>query len=74
MVIPTHLVKGTTRQYVPLDLVFDPAGPIPPSHALSAGRTVCHPITADFPVEGHETPALTHFATCPARKTKTQTA
>ena len=68
VVIPTHIQAGTTRKRIPLDLTYDPAtATVPPSHAMSPGRTTCHPITPDFPLEGHETPALTHFATCPAR-------
>lgn len=67
MVIPTRLRAGRPRSYIPLERTFDPAGPYAPSHALSAGRTTCHPITTDHPLEQHEHPALTHFAVCPAR-------
>ncbi|MGN8245262.1 hypothetical protein ACTHAM_002381 [Cellulomonas soli] len=69
LVVPDQPRKGTTRKHVPLDLDFDTASSAtPPSHALSAGRTTCRPITADRPLEHHEHPALTHFATCPARQ------
>lgn len=66
IVIPGRIQPGTKRKRVPLNLMFDPDGPTPASHAMSPGRTTCHPITRDYPLEGHETPALTHFATCPA--------
>lgn len=59
------LRRGEKRHHIPLDLVFDPAGPIAPSHALSPGRTRCRPITTDDPLTDAEHPALTHFATCP---------
>lgn len=79
LVIPTHLSKrasrgGAKRRYVPLDvdarareLSPAPLG-VPPSHAVSPGWTTCHPITVDHPIdESVEYPAITHFATCPAR-------
>lgn len=65
MVIPTRIRPGQERSWMPLDLVL-PAD-VAPSHALSLSRTWCHPITDSWPIEGHEIPALTHFATCPAR-------
>lgn len=67
LVLPAVPRRGTRRSYIPLNVRFDPKGPIPPSHALSAGRTTCHVITEDHPLEDHEHPALTHFATCPRR-------
>lgn len=67
MVIPTVLRAGTTRSYIPLDMSFDPDGGVPASHAMNIGRTRCRPLTVEHPIEDHEVPALTHFATCPAR-------
>lgn len=70
LVVPsrlTRLAPGERRRYIPLDPTFDPAGGVPPSHGMNLGRTVCHPITADSPLLDEEKPALTHFATCPAR-------
>jgi hypothetical protein len=71
LIIRSQLVAGDRRNYIPLDEEFDPAGTIPASHALSAGRTTCHPITADWPLAADEWPALTHFATCPKRRPHT---
>jgi hypothetical protein len=68
MVVPEHPRKGRTRSFIPLDTEFDPAvSAFAASHALSAGRTTCRPLTADHPLAPHEHPALTHFASCPAR-------
>ncbi|NCT90229.1 hypothetical protein GXB85_04575 [Cellulomonas sp. APG4] len=71
VIIPTRLVPGTERKRIPLDLTFDPADGLPPSHAMNFGRTRCRPITPDHPIEDHEVPAITHFATCPARSART---
>ncbi len=65
MVIPTHLVAGRPRKFLPLDPHL-PDG-LAPSHAVSSGWTTCRPITADVPIGPAEHPAITHFATCPAR-------
>lgn len=68
MVIPARIDRAKPRTYIPLERDYDAArSPIPPSHGMNLARTVCHPITADHPLEDHEIPALTHFAVCPAR-------
>jgi len=68
LVIPEHQRKSRTRSYIPLDVDYVAAlSPVAPSHALSTGRTTCRPLTVDNPIAPHEHPALTHFATCPAR-------
>lgn len=68
LVVPAIPRKGTTRKHVPLDVDFDVAlSSTAPSHAVSPGRTTCRVITKDRPIEGHEKPALIHYATCPAR-------
>lgn len=60
------------RPFIPLEPRYDPErSPIPPSHAMNIARTVCHPITDDWPLQDHEIPALTHFAICPATPTRT---
>ncbi|UJP39355.1 hypothetical protein [Cellulomonas palmilytica] len=69
LVVPEHPRKSKKRSYIPLDLDYNDAlSPVPPSHALSTGRTTCRPLTVDHPIAPHEFPALTHFATCPARQ------
>jgi hypothetical protein len=69
LVIPEHPRAGGRRR-VPLDVAYDPTtSPLPPSHALSLAGTTCRPITTDHPLMSHENPAVTHFATCPARNT-----
>lgn len=68
MVIPAVIDRAKPRRYIPLERDYDPKrSPIPPSHGMNLGRTVCHPITEAHPLEDHEIPALTHFAVCPAR-------
>ncbi|AEI11849.1 hypothetical protein [Cellulomonas gilvus] len=70
LVVPEHPRKGATRKHIPLDPGFDPAtSRIAPSHALSAGRTTCRPLTTEHPLAPHEHAALTHFATCPVSRT-----
>lgn len=65
---PNAPVRGR-RTRIPLEPTFDPAAsPVVASHALAPGRRDCRPITADDPIAPHELPALTHFATCPARR------
>lgn len=73
LVVPEHPRKSSKkRSYIPLDVEYDDAlSPVAPSHALSTGRTTCRPLTADHPIAPHEHPALTHFATCPARQRPT---
>lgn len=74
MVIPTVLNRRKPRSYIPLERDYDAAkSPIPPSHAMNLARTVCHPITPDWPLEAHEVPALTHFAVCAAGRRSTAT-
>jgi hypothetical protein len=69
LVIPETPRRGATRKQIPLDLDYDVArSDTPPSHALSLSRRTCRPITRDHPLLDHENPALTHFATCPARR------
>lgn len=69
LVVPELPTKGTKRRHVPLDVDFDVAlSSTAPSHALSAGRTTCRVLTTDHPLASYEHPALTHFATCPARQ------
>lgn len=70
LVLPDVPTKGTKRRRIPLDVSYDPAGGLPPSHALSTGRTTCRPLDwrrAEQPAP-HETSAMTHFATCPLRR------
>ncbi len=68
---PNAPVPGSRRR-IPLDAEFDPAtSPVVASHALAPGRRDCRPITADDPIAPHELPALTHFATCAARRRPT---
>ncbi|WP_087507900.1 hypothetical protein [Cellulomonas iranensis] len=68
---PNAPVRGR-RTRIPLEASFDPAtSPVVASHALAPGRRDCRPITADDPIAPHELPALTHFATCPARRRTT---
>ncbi|MEN1976875.1 hypothetical protein [Cellulomonas olei] len=71
LVIPETPRRGAGRRTrVPLDADFDPAvSALPPSHALSLSGATCRPITRDHPLLDHENPALTHFATCPSRRT-----
>jgi hypothetical protein len=69
LVIPETPRRGATRRRIPLALTYDPdTAALPPSHALSLSRSTCRPITRDHPLLPHENPALTHFATCPARR------
>ena len=74
-VVPTTPTSDQLRD-IPLDPGYDPArSQVRPSHALNPDRTACHPITKDWPVADGEHPALTHFATCPARpRSKASTA
>lgn len=68
---PNAPVRGR-RTRIPLEASFDPtSSPIAASHALAPGRRDCRPITADDPIAPHELPALTHFATCAARRRPT---
>lgn len=68
LVIPEIPRRGATRRRIPLDADYDPAtAGLPASHALSLSRSTCRPITRDHPLLPHENPAMTHFATCPAR-------
>lgn len=67
-VIPDVPVKGRDRSWIPLEPAYDPACGIPPSHALSAGRTRCRPLARGEEPAPDEHPALTHFATCPLRR------
>lgn len=70
-VIPDLPTRGSTRSWIPLDPTYDPACGLPPSHALSAGKTTCRPLSrGESPAPG-EHPALTHFATCPLRRPRT---
>lgn len=69
LVIPTRLRRGATRSRIPLDVGYSPeTSGLAPSHALSLSGTTCRPITADHPLLEHENPALTHYATCAARR------
>lgn len=75
LVIPETPRKGASRRHIPLDLEYDAArSSTPPSHALSLSRRTCRPITRDHPLLPHEDPALTHFASCPARRSPEATA
>ena len=74
LVIPERPRKGATRRHIPLEPTFDPTtSPTPASHALSLSGRTCRPITRDHPLLDHENPALTHFATCPARRSPEDT-
>lgn len=69
LVIPEQLRRGAKRVHVPLDVGYTPYETgIAPSHAVSISGITCRPITTDHPLLIHENPALTHFATCPARR------
>ncbi len=69
LVIPENPRRGERRR-IPLDVAYDPTtSALPPSHALALSGTTCRPITTDHPLLAHENPALTHFATCPSRRT-----
>jgi len=74
LVVPAIPKRDTVRSYVPLDPELPADLQVAPSHALSAGRTWCHQITDDNPLAPHEHPAITHFATCPARVARPQEA
>jgi hypothetical protein len=67
LVIPGRLVKGTPRKFIPLDVKFHTAAGVRPSHAVSIGWTTCRPLAEDESLDHTEDPAMTHFATCPAR-------
>lgn len=63
-------VPARLRKFIPLD-----PGPVPtdvaPSHARSPGWDRCRALRrGEEPAPG-ESPALTHFATCPLRKRAT---
>lgn len=66
-VIPTRITPGQKRKHLPLDPPPVPAGGVRASHAVSTGWTRCRPLLADETPGPDEHPALTHFATCPAR-------
>jgi hypothetical protein len=69
-VVPLHPKPGPLKE-IPLDVRFDPAtSPVPPSHAITPRGNACHPVTPAWPVGPEETPALTHFATCPRRRAR----
>lgn len=59
--------------YMPLDVVPRQRDDEYANYALSAGRTSCHRITDDWPLESHETRHTIHFATCPARSAEPPT-
>lgn len=71
-VIPARIRPGTTRKQLPLNPTYDPACGVRASHALSTGGTTCRPLLADETPGPDERPALTHFATCPARNRTAQ--
>ncbi len=73
-IIPEVVSAGTRRRRIPLEPLFDPddppvldGRPVPASHALTAGRRQCRPLTRDDEPGPGEYPALTHFAVCPVR-------
>lgn len=71
LVIPKNLVAGTHRRRMPIDPDYDPAtSTIRPSHAMNFAHTQARVATADEPPLEHEVPALTHFATCRARRAR----
>lgn len=69
LVIPARIRRGAKRTRIPLDAGYSPATTgLAPSHAVALAGDTCRPVTPDHPVLEHENPALTHFATCPARR------
>lgn len=69
--IPRLVRAGRPRRHVPLDATYDPACGIPPSHAVSVGRTTCRPLEPGEDPGPSEDPALIHYATCPHRTRST---
>lgn len=69
LVVPEHPRKGQARKYLPLNPVYDAECGTPPSHAVSIGWTTCRPLDRGDTPAPNERPALTHFATCPHRRT-----
>lgn len=70
-IIPAVLSQSMPRRRIPLEVTFDDERPpVAASHALTAGRRQCRPITAADPIAPGEVPALTHFAVCPARQAR----
>lgn len=68
LLVPEVASKSKRASFVPMDVDFDLAmSKTPPSHALSAGRQTCRALSREHELQPHEHPALTHFATCPAR-------
>lgn len=76
VVIPTErslavqVREGRTRSLIPMDL-DEPAEGVRPSHAMNLGRTVARHLAAGDEPGTEERPAMTHFATCPARAGRT---
>lgn len=52
---------------VPLNLAYDPACGIAPSHATDRRRTICRPLGRREDPAPSEYPALIHYASCAAR-------
>ncbi|MFF2621208.1 hypothetical protein [Oerskovia jenensis] len=69
-VIPAHRRKGEPLKKVPLDLTYDPACGVAPSHATNLARppTQCRSLGRGEDPAPNERAALTHFATCPHRQ------
>jgi len=64
--------KAGGANKLPLEPSYDPDCGIAPSHAANLSRppTRCRPLRRGEQPLPDERPALTHFATCPARATK----
>jgi len=60
--------KRRKASYMPLDVVPRPRDDEYANYALSVGRTSCHRITDDWPLDSAETRHTVHFATCPAAR------
>ncbi len=70
MVVPDNPTPGIPRKKIPLDATYDQSLGIPPSHAVSIDWSRCRPLSPGERPAPSEHPALTHFATCPHRRTQ----
>ena len=68
-VIPLHRKRGAPLRKIALNAEIDPAWKLPPSHAVTPDWRQCRPLSPDETPGPYEDPAITHFATCPHRRT-----